>query len=363
MTQLGGAERVAGRLAQRYPDATLYTSAHRRESVPLEAIGGREWRTSFLQPLATRYLKATLPLLPFAVASLPLADHDLVISSSSAFAHHARAGRDATHVCYCHTPPRFLWQSDAYFRGRPALRAAMSPLLAALKRLDLNAARRVDAYFAVSKHIAARIRDVYGRDAEVVHPPVDADAFTPSRQRSGRFLVLSRLVTSKRVELVVEAANRYSLPVDVIGAGPQTAALRRLAGPAVRILGWQSGSAVREALATCEAVIVAGEEDFGLVTVEAQASGRPPIAFAAGGALEIIEDGATGYLFEAQEPEAIAAAMRRARDGRLEVSDLRDSARRFDLATFHERFAAALSAVRATKRLPVEEPLTAEAAS
>jgi glycosyltransferase involved in cell wall biosynthesis len=364
LTQLGGAERVAGRLAERFPDAALYTSTHRREAVPLEAIGGRAWRTSFLQPLASRVnLKTMLPFLPTAMAALPLDEHELVISSSSAFAHHAHAGEEALHVCYCHTPPRFLWESDAYFARRPTLRAALAPLLALQRQLDRRAASRVDAYFAVSEHIAARIRRVYGREAQVVHPPVDVASFRPSRERSGRFLVLSRLVASKRVELVVEAANRYGLPLDVIGSGPELAALRRAAGPTVRVLGWQSDAVVREALATCEAAVIAGVEDFGLVTAEVQASGRPPVAFAAGGALEIVEDGATGFLFDAQEPDAIADAMQRAAAHRLPVSDLVASARRFDLPAFHERFDAALAAARSQAPAKLEPIVAVEAGS
>ena len=366
MTQLGGAERVAGRLARRFPDADLYTSTHRPDVVPLPAIGGRAWQTSFLQPAASRVnLKTMLPLMPLAIASLPVGEHDLVMSSSSAFAHHARSGRDALHVCYCHTPPRFLWQSDAYFKGRPALHTSLAPLLAVLRKLDRRAAARVDAYFAVSRHVAARIAQVYGRPAHTVHPPVDVESFAPSRERSGRFLVLSRLVASKRVDLVVEAANRFALPLDVIGTGPRLRALRRMAGPTVRVLGWQSDAAVREALATCEAVVIAGEEDFGLVTVEAQASGRPPVAFAAGGALEIIEHGTTGYLVEAQDPDSIAGAMLRAREGRLAVSDLVASSRRFDFACFNERFDAALADAKAqaTGRVATREAFVTEAGS
>lgn len=366
MTQLGGAERVAGRLAERYPNASLYTSAHRRDVVPLAAIGGREWHTSFLQPLATRAnLKAMLPLLPAAIASLPVSGHDMVISSSSGFGHHARAAPEATHVWYCHTPPRFLWESDTYFTRRPALQPTLSLLLALLRRMDQRAAARVDAIFAVSKHIAARIERVYGRQAQVVHPPVDVQAYAPSRERSGRFLVLSRLVASKRVELAVEAANRYQLPLDVIGTGPELSALKRLAGPTARVLGWQPDADVRRALATAEAVVIAGEEDFGLVTVEAQASGRPPVTFAAGGALEIVEDGTTGYFFDQQDPDAIAEAMLRARVGHLEVDDLVASARRFDLPSFHERLdtALAIAKAEANARVSSREAIALEAGS
>jgi glycosyltransferase involved in cell wall biosynthesis len=348
MTQLGGAERVAGLLARHYPDASLFTTVHREHAVALEAIGGRRWRTSFLQPLGSSVgLKALLPLLPVAAASLPVSEYELVISSSSAFGHHVRKGPGALHVCLCHTPPRFLWQSDAYFRERPALQAALSPLLAVLRRLDVRAAGNVDGYVAVSEHIAGRIREVYGREARVVYPPVDVASFRPSREGSGRFLVVARLVASKRVDLAIEAANRFGLPLDVIGSGPELTKLRRQAGPTVRLLGRQPDAVVRDAMAGCEAVVIAGEEDFGLVTVEAQASGRPPVAFAAGGALEIVEDAVTGYLFAEQTPEALAEAMLRARDGRVDAADLVESARRFDVPLFFERLDAAIVAAQA----------------
>jgi len=347
LTQLGGAERVAGVIAREFPEAKLMTSVHDRQAAPLRFVGGRPWRTSFLQPLAGRFnLKLLLPLLPAAMASLPARGSDLVISSSSAFGHHVRKSAGAVHVCFCHTPPRFLWRPDDYFRGRKALRLALSPLLAVLRRLDRAAASRVDCYIAVSRHIASRIHEVYGREAIVVHSPVDTSRFSPRRTRSGRFLVVSRLVRSKRVDLVIGAANRYELPLDVIGTGPELAALRRLAGPSVRLLGWQPDTLVREAMAEAEAVVVAGEEDFGLVTVEAQASGTPPVAFAGGGTLEIVEDGTTGFLFRDQTPEAIAEAMLRAAERRLDAASLVESARRFDVAVFKERFHAAVAAAR-----------------
>ncbi len=342
MTQLGGAERVAGILAREFPAARLLTSVHRESKVPLEYIGGRSWETSFLQRYTRAPLKGMLPFLPRAVSSLDARRCELVISSSSAFAHHIRSDTDAIHVCFCHTPPRFLWEPDQYFRGSGAQRAALAPLLHALRKLDLQAAARVSAYIAVSRHVARRIETVYGRVATVVYPPVEVARFHPVKERSARFLVVSRLVRSKRVEQVVEAANRFQLPLDVIGAGPEFARLARLAGPSVRMLGWQPDDVVRQAMAECTAVVVAGEEDFGLVTAEAQASGRPPVAYAAGGALEIIDDGATGFLFQTQSSEAIGEAMLRAAIRALQVTDLRDSAARFDIPVFREGLSRAL---------------------
>ena len=337
MTQLGGAERVAGFIAEMLPEARLLTSVHCESEVPVALIGGRAWQTSFLQPFAGRVpLKAMLPLLPRAIASLDAGDSETVISTSSAFAHHARPVAGARHVCYCSAPAHFLWNGEEYFRARPRLRAVLAPLLGRLRKLDLAAARRVDTYVANSHYTAQRIDAVYGRRSQVIYPPVDTSRLNPTRERSGRFLVVSRLVATKRIELAVEAANRFELGLDVIGSGPELGRLRRLAGPTVGVHGWLPDDVVRRAMAESTAVVIPGIEDFGIVTAEAQASGRPPVAFAAGGALEIVEDGATGFLFQEQTPEAAGAAMLRARDHALATTDLLASAARFDAAIFAE---------------------------
>jgi glycosyltransferase involved in cell wall biosynthesis len=344
LTQLGGAERVAGMMASRLPSARLLTSVHRANQVPLNAVGNRAWETSFLQlPGRVLPLKSLLPLLPLAISSLDVSDRDLVVSSSSAFAHHIRPREGATHVCYCAAPAHFLWNQTEYFRGRRGLAAMLSPLLKRLRRLDLEAAARVDIYLANSGHTARRIKKVYGREARIVYPPVELSRFRPTSERSGRFLVVSRLVRSKRLDLAIEAANHFGLPLDVIGVGPEFGELGRLAGPAVRLLGWQPDAVVSRAMAECIALVVAGEEDFGITMVEAQASGRPPVAFAAGGALEIVEDGLTGYLFHDQTPQALGEAMIRARDGNLDPADLHASAARFDTPVFFEAFLGALA--------------------
>jgi glycosyltransferase involved in cell wall biosynthesis len=363
MTQIGGAERVAGLLASALPSARLLTSVHRAQDVPLSFIGDRHWQTSYLQPLARKVpLKAMLPALPHAIGSLDVTECDLVISSSSAFAHHVRPSPGAMHVCFCSAPAHFLWDQREYFRGRPGLAKLLAPLLQRLRRLDKEAAMRVDAYIANSAYTARRIKQVYERDATVVYPPVDLSRFAPSRHRSRRFLVVSRLVPSKLVGLVIEAANRYCLPLDVIGKGPELSRLREMAGPSVRMLGWQPDAVVKQAMAECEAVIVAGVEDFGLVTAEAQASGRPPVAYAAGGALEIIEDGVTGYLFLEQTSQAIGEAMIRARDGELDVSDLVTSAARFDIPPFLENLRAAFEKAQRHSQPSVNQTLAVQTA-
>lgn len=333
-TQAGGAERVAEHLARLFPDAPIFSSVVDPAFLP-PSLRERDVRTTFAQRLARRVPLAGLaPLLPAAFGQLDLREFDAVVSSSSGFAHHVRVRPDAVHLCYCHTPPRFLWDSDEYHRGQPIRRRALAPGRLALRLIDRSAAARVDGYLAVSAHIAARIRSVYGRDAAVVHPPVDVTAYRPSPARSGRFLVVSRVRAYKRLDLAIAAANLARLPLDVIGDGPGIDDLRRQAGPTVRVLGRRPDAEVRDAIASCAGVIVPAAQDFGLTLVEALASGRPPVAFAAGGAIEVVRDGVTGFLFRDQTPEAVARAMRRALDTPLEPAILVAHAARFDGSGF-----------------------------
>jgi glycosyltransferase involved in cell wall biosynthesis len=338
LTEMGGAERVVESLVSIFPGVPLYTSACDRGllSPPFHGI---DVRTTFVQRLTheKRRTKALFPLLPLAFRTLDLADFDAVLSSSSGFAHHVRPRPDAVHVCYCHNPPRFLWQPHEYFRDEAVLKTVLGPALSALRRLDVSAARRVDAYVANSATVAERIRATYGRSAEIIHPPVETAAYQPTEDRSGRFLVVSRLLPYKRIDLVIEAASRRNLPVDVIGDGPDLPRLQGMAGHSVRFLGRQPNATVRHAMARCIALVVPGTEDFGLTPVEAQASGRPPVAFAAGGALETIEDGHTGFLFREQRWQTVGEAMDRARASQLPVEQLLESARRFDLPVFERR--------------------------
>ena len=333
--QAGGGERVAARLAVTLGGAPVFTAAIREGMVPAPLRAG-DLRTSTLSSLVRRGLPlaAVAPLLPAVFARMDLGTPDVVVSSSSAFAHHVRVPAGTVHVCYCHTPPRFLWELDEYFYGQPSRRRLLAPGLVALRRLDLAASRGVDLYVANSRHIAARIERVYGRRALVAYPPVETRSFLPSTERSGRFLVVSRLRNHKRVDLAVAAANLLRQPLDIVGAGPELDTLRRAAGPTVRFLGPRSDGEVRHAMARCAGVLVPAPQDFGLTLVEAQASGRPPIAYADGGASEIVDDGRTGFLFRAATPEALAEAMLRAVHTPLETAALVRSAARFDVEVF-----------------------------
>jgi glycosyltransferase involved in cell wall biosynthesis len=359
-TQRGGAERVARRLAALYPDAPLYTSVLDSSSAP-DGVDRHRFRTSGLQALRSfgLPLKALGPVLPGSFARLDLRCADVVISSSSAFAHHVRPAAGAVHVCYCHTPPAFLWDSDEYFRTHHRTARVAAPALAVMRRWDREAAGAVDVYVANSRFTAGRIRAIYGRDAQVIHPPIDTAAITPTRERSGRFLVVARLRPHKAIDLAIAAANQLRLPLDIIGVGSDRRRLQAMAGPTVHFLGHRTDAEVAGAMARCQALIVPGIEDFGMTTAELQAAGRPPIALAAGGTPEIVRDGVTGFLVSERTAAAFAEAMLRSRREELDANALRASALRFDALRFDHDIAAAVEhahAERAPARLPV--PLT-----
>jgi glycosyltransferase involved in cell wall biosynthesis len=333
-TQRGGAERLAERMAMLYPDAAVFTSVINPATAP-HSIDARRITTSRLQRLysAGVPLKALAPLMGAAFRALVIDEFDAVVSSSAAFSHHVRPGRDTVHLCYCHTPPAFLYRAE-YYAGSRVGRLAMLPATASMRRDDRRAAARVDRYVANSHFTAARIKHSYGIGAEVLYPAIDTAAFTPTTDESGRFLVVSRLRPQKAIDLAIAAANLHGLPLDVVGEGSDRRRLEALAGPTVRFLGWQSDDAVASAMARCIALVVPGIEDFGMVSAEVQAAGKPPIGAAFGGTAEIVCDGVTGFLVTERTAASFGAAMLRAARERLDPDALVSSARRFDIATF-----------------------------
>jgi glycosyltransferase involved in cell wall biosynthesis len=340
-TQRGGAERVVDELVRLFPGASVRASVFDPEVLP-DRVRAAGVKASRLQPLRAAGLPLPLlaPFLPTCFGSMRFDGVTAVISSTSAFAHHVRPPAGAVHLAYCHSPPHFLYQADDYFRDRSWQRRLMAPALAILRRADQAAGHRVDVYVANSQYSADRIQRCYGRTATVIHPPIDCAAFAPVEERSGRFLIVARLRRHKRLELALQAANRAGLPLDVIGDGPDARYLRTHATATVRLLGRLPDDEVRAAMARCDGLIVPGVEDFGLTIAEVQAAGRPPIAFAAGGALEIVRDGMTGFLFAEPGVDALIEAMRRARETPLEPARLVESARRFDRARFDAKLGA-----------------------
>ena len=343
LNQSGGAERVLEEFHALWPDAPIFTSIYDRAGMP---PAYRDWpiRTTFMQglPRIMRHHQPYLPLYPVAFSRLDLRGYDLIVSSSSAFAKNIPPPPGARHVCYCHSPMRFAWSAADYARRErlgPATRAALVPILRALQRWDVRGTRRVDRLIANSAVVAGRIRRCYGRDAAIIHPPVRTAVAPAIGEPDDFYLVLTRLVPYKRLDIVIEAFNRLGLPLRIAGAGRDRAALEALAGPTVTFLGAVSEAEKDHLYARCRATIFPAEDDFGIAQVEAQAAGRPVLALRAGGALETVRDGVTGLFFDTQTPEAIVAAVRRRETMTFDPDAIRAHARAFDAAVFRRKIA------------------------
>jgi glycosyltransferase involved in cell wall biosynthesis len=340
LNQRGGAEREVVELTRMFPRAPLYTSLYRPDSTWPE-FRATDVHTSPLQRVPVdRGFRALFPLFPLAFRALGEIDADVVLSSSSGWAHGVRTSRRAVHVVYCYTPARWLYTSG-YEHG-PRARWVRAPLLAGARRWDRRATARADHYIAISAFVADRIRRVYGFDAPIVYPPVDVDRFTPS-ERGERLLVVSRLLPYKRVDVIVAAATSAGIGLDVVGTGPALDDLRAIAGPTVAFHGSPDDSSVTELMQACRALCIGGVEDFGMTAVEAQAAGKPVIAFAQGGALETVAEGVTGALFSGSESASVLAALERC--DRVESSPhaIAERARRFSPARFRQRLVAQLA--------------------
>ena len=350
LTGMRGGEKVLEVLCERYPDAELFTLLHVRGSVS-PAIERLTIHTSALQrlPGIRHYYRECLPLFPKLIEQFDLARFDLVLSTSHCVAKSARAAPNAVHICYCLTPMRYAWdQFDAYFGpdrlGRPAS-AAMRVLMNRLARWDQKTAVRANRYVAISHYVAGRIHRYYNREATVVYPPVDTDFFHPDSAVPGRYaLVVSALVPYKRLDLAIHACRIAGVPLKIVGEGPDRGRLERRARDnkhEVEFLGRRSNDEVRELYRRAAVVMLPGEEDFGIVPLEAQACGRPVVAYARGGALETVVAEETGLLVEEAAPAAFADAVRRAIDRRFDSTAIRRHAERFGRA----RFAAEMDAI------------------
>jgi glycosyltransferase involved in cell wall biosynthesis len=349
LTGYRGGEKCLAVLCRRFPDATLYTLLHARGSLP-DVIERMDIRTSFLQALpgVARYYRYTLPLMPLA-ASWRIAPCDLVVSLSHAVAKAARPPAGVPHVCYCFTPMRYAWHMrESYFADRVrGLKARLvDRLLAALRAWDRRTSRRVTHFIAISETVRRRIAECYGRDSVVIYPPVDTDFYTPDPavRREDFYLVISAFAPYKRVDLAIAACNQLRRRLVVIGSGQDEARLKSLAGPGVEFLGWRSDAELRDYLRRCRALLFPGEEDFGIVPVEANACGTPVVAYARGGATETVvplsEAGATGEWFEEQTVDSLVAAI----EGLEQAADHLDpaAARRQALKFDQRRYEAEL---------------------
>ncbi len=331
LNQPGGAERVVLAMARMWPDAPIYTSLYRVDST-FPGFGGAEIRTSPLDfvPIDSAF-RNLFPFYPAAFRAFGTLDHDLVISSSSGWAHSVRTAPHTFHAVYCYTPARWLYGGEYLDDDRR--RKALEPFAGAVRIWDRRAARRADLYISISNEVRRRVRHQYGVEAPVVYPPVDTDRFRPT-PRGERLLVVSRLLPYKRVDAIVDAATSAGIGLDVVGDGPALEDLRRRAGTTVTFHGRLPDRDVVELMEGCRAFCLPGKEDFGITPVEANAAGKPVIAFAAGGALETVEEGVTGAFFATHETASVLDAIDRADRIETEPAQIAASTRRFSLRAF-----------------------------
>jgi glycosyltransferase involved in cell wall biosynthesis len=343
LNQYGGAERVLEELHALFPSAPVYTSMYWPEKMS-PTIRKLDVRTSFMQrlPLVTRNHQPFLLLYPLAFESFDLSGFDVVISNSSAFCKGVVTHPGTLHICYCLTPMRWVWNYHAYVDRERLGWAARMVLPAAISQLrawDVATAQNVDRFLSISRSVSARIRKYYRRDSTVIYPPVNCDAFQLGPTRVGDYyLIVARLIPYKRIDLAVDAFSRLGIPLKIVGSGGRDLpALRSRAGRNVEFVGRVSDGELKQLYAGCRALVFPGEEDFGIAPLEANASGRPVIAYAGGGALDTVSDGRTGVLFEHQSVECLETAVRRTEAIAWDADELRQHARRFDRQVFRDR--------------------------
>jgi glycosyltransferase involved in cell wall biosynthesis len=337
-----GAERTFAAIADCFPDAPIYTLLYDREGTN-DRFADRSVRTSYLQRSGVRQagFRRLLPLFPGAVAKLPVREHDLIISSSSAFAHGVRRREDATHITYCYTPFRYAWheRARALEETPRSLRPIARRQLERIRRWDLAASHAVSHYIAISELTRERIHRFYGREASVVHPPVDVDRFRIGVPEDF-FLVVTEIVRHKRVEIALEAARRAGKMIKVVGGGPDLQHLSQAYGSTAEFLGRISDAELASLYARSRALVVPNVEEFGIAAVEAQAAGRPVVAADAGGARETVVQGETGVLVEPEDVDGFAEALAYTDFDRFSPTLIARHAGQFSEAAFRERFLA-----------------------
>jgi glycosyltransferase involved in cell wall biosynthesis len=346
LNQLGGAEDVLDALVSLYPNRPLYTSLYDRERMPAD---WRDWdiRTSFIDRLPFAHEKQQLyfSLYPAAFEQFDFRDYDVVLSNKSGFCHGIITGPETMHVCYCLTPTRYVWRYHQYAErenlGR-LTRLALAPFLTPLRQWDRLAADRVDHFIAISDEVRRRIAKVYRREATIIFPPVDVGRFSPSNRIDDYYLFVGRLVPYRRLDVLIDAFNKMDKPLLIAGSGRDRERLEAMAGPTVQFLGFVPDSDLPDLLAHCRAFMWPGEEDFGISPIQANAAGRPVIAYAAGGALETVVSGSdkmsvTGAFFTEQSVAAIIEAVEAFDPLSTSPATCRRHAEQYDIAVFKRR--------------------------
>lgn len=344
LNQRGGAEDVLEALEALYPNNPIYTSIYAPGMMPASY---RDWdiRTLWLDrlPGIHSHHQPYLPLYPLAWQGLDLSDYDVILSNKSGFCHGVRFGAETLHICYCLAPTRYVWQLESYL-AREGLgqwvEAGLRPLVAGLKRWDYTAAQRVQHFIAISTEIQQRIKTYYRRDSILIYPPVETARFQPSSTVEDYFLIVSRLIPYKRIDLAVQAATRLGLPLKIGGKGRDLERLQAMAGPTVEFLGYVPDDDLPDLMARCKAFIFPGLEDFGITPVQAQAAGRPVIAYGGGGALDTVIPGKTGEHFHEMTVESLLAVIAGFDANAYDPAQARAHALKFDTRVFERQISA-----------------------
>jgi len=340
LNQLGGAEDVLVEFHSLFPEAPIYTSIYAPDKMLSEM---KQWdiRPNWLDllPGIHDHHQIYLPFYPLGFATTDLSDYDLVLSNKSGFCHGVKTRPDATHICYCLAPTRYVWTPDAYL-AREGLNSAaglvLRPLISGLRRWDYAAAQRVTHFIAISTEIQQRIRRYYRRESIIIYPPVDTSRFSPNgKPPEPFFLSLGRLIPYKRIDLAIQACNQIGAKLMIAGDGRDRERLEALAGPTIEFLGRVSDAEAEDLMARCQAFIFPGLEDFGITPLQAQAAGRPAIAFGAGGVLDTVIAGKTGEFFHEQTVESLATTLAGFNSDAYDPADCRMNAERFSVQRFH----------------------------
>ncbi|MGB7264113.1 MAG: glycosyltransferase [Terracidiphilus sp.] len=349
LAQYGGAERVTEALHQTLPNADLHTTLFVPEKMSpyLQKV---EAKTTWMQylPAKSKLYRQYFLLYPFAVESARLDNYDLVVSSCCGYAKGIKRGKNAVHVCYCHNPMRWVWRFQEYMAKEQfdsATKLILRIMVEGLRKWEMKAAQRPDYFIANSHIVARRLKAAFGIDATVIEPPIQTSRFRISGSVEDYYLILSRLVPYKRIDIAVEACTRTARRLIVVGDGPDRERLKSLAGPHVSFLGRQSDEAVSRIASRCRALIFPGEEDFGMAPLEINAAGRPVIAYGAGGATETVIERVNGTLFREQTSEGLIDALEQFENYTWDPQTIRRIALRYDIRVFQERFLEFLAKV------------------
>ncbi len=356
LTQYGGAERVLEAILEIFPDATIHTLVYDKEKMG-KYFGKYKIKTSFLQkmPLGIKKYKWYLTLMPKAIESFDFIGYDLVLSDASAFAKGVITKKPTVHVCYCHTPTRYLWQESKFYiqtAGIPKIiQPIMPPVIKSLRKWDYKAAQRPDYFIANSKTVQKRIKKYYHRDSVVIYPSVDFDNFSPSTNTENFYLIAGRMVPYKRNDIVIQAFNILKdKKLIVAGDGYGLQDLKKIATSRnIEFVGRVSDNALKKYFSTCKAFIFAAEEDFGITPLEAMASGRPVIAYGKGGATETIINGKTGVFFKEQTKESLIGAIKKYEANKFNKNDAILQAKKFEKKQFIDKIKKYIDEVMSAK--------------